>query len=190
MALTPSTMNALGTPAPDFSLPDTDGRTVSLADFADSKVLLVMFICNHCPFVKHIADQLAALGRDYGGRGVGIVAISANDVENYPDDGQEQMAVEKSARGYTFPYLLDESQAVALAYRAACTPDFFVYDGDRRLFYRGQLDDSRPDSGIPVTGTDLRAALDAALEGAAAPSEQKASIGCNIKWKAGNEPGY
>jgi len=190
MAETPSTMLELGTPAPDFSLPDTDGGTVALSDFADRDALLVMFLCNHCPFVKHVREALAGLGRDYEARGVGIVAISSNDVANYPQDGPEEMRAEKAQAGYSFPYLYDESQEVAKAYRAACTPDFFLFDRERRLVYRGQLDDSRPGSGIPVTGKDLRAALDALLEGRPVPQAQRPSIGCNIKWKAGNEPGY
>jgi peroxiredoxin len=190
MAATPSTMLPLGTPAPPFALPDTNGRTVSLDDFAGAPALLVMFICNHCPFVKHIASELAALGRAYQERGAAIVAINANDVANYPDDRPEKMAAEVDSRGYTFPYLYDESQEIAKAYRAACTPDFYVFDNDQKLIYRGQVDDSRPGNGVPVTGSDLRAALDAALAGTAPAAEQKPSIGCNIKWKAGNAPEY
>ncbi|MCC5830421.1 MAG: thioredoxin family protein [Phycisphaeraceae bacterium] len=190
MALTPSTMLPLGTEAPPFTLKDTDGRQVSLDDFATSQALLVMFICNHCPFVKHIAPQLATLGKEYQAKGVGVVAINSNDVEKYPDDSPEKMAEEKKARGYTFPYLLDRTQEVAKAYGAACTPDFYLFDGDRKLVYRGQLDDSRPDSGIPVTGKDLRQAMDALLTGTPVPDEQKPSMGCNIKWKPGNEPAY
>lgn len=189
MALTPSTMLELGTTAPDFSLPDTDGNTVSRADF-QGRPLLVMFICNHCPFVKHVADELAKLGKEYQDKGVSVVAIQANDVANFPDDSPEKMKQEKAGRGYTFPYLHDESQEVAKAYKAACTPDFYVFDREHKLIYRGQMDDSRPDSGIPVTGEDLRAALDAAIEGKSAPQEQKPSMGCNIKWRAGNEPDY
>ena len=189
MVATPSTMKSLGTPVPEFSLPDPQGNVVRLDDFADAKALLVMFICNHCPFVKHIAGGLAALGRDYRKRGVAIVAISSNDTEKYPDDAPAAMAEEVVNRGYTFPYLFDESQEVAKAFGAACTPDFFLYDGDRKLVYRGQLDDSRPDSPVPVTGADLRAALDAVLAGRPVPEDQKPSIGCNIKWKPGNEPG-
>lgn len=191
MALTPSTMLPLGTKAPDFSLRDTvSGSTVSLADFDKSQALLVMFICNHCPFVKHVADELAALGRDYGAKGVAIVAISSNDVKSHPNDGPEPMAAEARQRGYTFPYLFDATQEVAKAYRAACTPDFYVFDAGRKLVYRGQLDASRPDSGIPVTGADLRAALDAVLAGKSVAAEQRPSIGCNIKWTAGREPDY
>ncbi len=189
MALTPSTMAMeLGSGAPPFRLPDTDGNTVGIDDFADRKALLVMFICNHCPYVKHVADELARLGRDYEGRGVGIVAINSNDVANYPDDSPEKMKQEKAERGYSFPYLFDETQEVARAYHAACTPDFFLFDADRKLVYRGQLDDSRPGSEVAVTGRDLRAALDALLEGRDVPREQKPSMGCNIKWKPGNEP--
>jgi len=190
MVLTPSTMLPLGTKALDFSLPDVDGKTVSLSDFSDAKALLVMFMCNHCPFVKHVAAELAKLGRDYQSRGVAVFGISSNDAENYPDDSPAKMAEEAKAREYTFPYLYDETQSVAKAYRAACTPDFYLFDGEQKLVYRGQLDSSRPDSGIPVTGDDLRAALDAVLAGKPVAEEQKASIGCNIKWKAGNEPDY
>src|SRR5688572_6502796 len=190
MARTPSTMLELGTRAPDFALPDTDGRTVSSDDFTDAPALLVMFICNHCPFVKHVRDELAQIGRDYGARGAAIVAISSNDPEQYPDDGPEAMRVEKDAAGYVFPYLFDESQEVAAAYRAACTPDFFLFDADRELAYRGQLDDSRPGNDVPVTGRDLRAALDAVLAGEQVPADQRPSLGCNIKWKPGNEPAW
>lgn len=189
MVLTPSTMLPLGTTAPDFSLPNTDGQTVSRSDF-QGKPLLVMFICNHCPFVKHVADQLAQLGKDYQPQGVAVVGISSNDVGTHPADSPEMMAAEAQQRGYTFPYLYDETQSVAQAYHAACTPDFFLFDADHKLVYRGQLDDSRPDSGIPVTGKDLRAALDAVVAGQSVPEEQRNSIGCNIKWKTGNEPAY
>ena len=190
MVATPSTMNPLGIWAPDFRLPDTTGRIVLLADFQAAPALLVVFMCNHCPFVKHIRQGLAQLARDYQQRGVAVVGINANDVANYPDDSPQKMAEEVEAAGYTFPYLFDETQAVAKAYQAACTPDFFVYDGDRKLVYRGQLDDSRPNNGLPVTGEDLRRALDVVLEGGPVPAEQKPSIGCNIKWKPGNEPEY
>ncbi len=190
MVRTPSTMLPLGTPAPDFSLPNIDGRTVALADVAGAKATLVMFICNHCPFVKHVADQLAALGRDYAGRGVGIVAISSNDVATHPADSPEQMVHEAEQRGYVFPYLYDQTQEVAHAYHAACTPDFFLFDGSRKLVYRGQLDASRPGNGVSVTGADLRAALDAVLAGRPVAIDQIPSLGCNIKWKPGNEPPY
>lgn len=190
MVKTASTMLRLGTPAPDFSLLNVDGRTVSRDDFAGQPALLVMFICNHCPFVKHIADELARLGRDYQARQVGVVAINSNDTSSHPDDSPERMVHEAEERGYTFPYLFDEEQTVAQAYRAACTPDFFVFDRDRRLVYRGQLDDSRPGNGKPVTGSDLRAALDAVLAGRPVPEPQTASIGCNIKWRPGHEPEY
>jgi peroxiredoxin len=190
MVATPSTMLRLGTDAPEFSLPGADGRTVSLSDFAGVPALLVMFICNHCPFVKHIAAELAALGREYQERGVAVVAINSNDVANYPDDSPENMAIEIEKRSYTFPYLFDNTQEVAKAYRAACTPDFFLFGADRKLVYRGQLDDSRPTNDVPVTGADLRAAMDAVLDGRAPAAEQIPSIGCNIKWKAGNEPDY
>jgi len=190
MAVTPSTMLELGTLAPDFRLPDTDGRMVGRSDFTDAKALLVAFICNHCPFVKHVRSELARLGRDLQGRGVAVVAISSNDVTQYPDDAPEKMREEKASAGYTFSYLFDETQQVARLYRAACTPDFYLFDGQRRLVYRGQLDDSRPSNAIPVTGKDLRAAVDAVLAGRPVDPRQKASIGCNIKWKAGNEPDY
>jgi peroxiredoxin len=189
MAATPSTMLPLGTVAPGFSLPNIDGRTVALDDVAKGKPFVVMFICNHCPFVKHVRDELARLGREYQPRGVALVAISSNDAQKYPDDGPDKMREEAAAAGYSFPYLYDESQAVAKAYRAACTPDFYVFGPDRRLAYRGQLDDSRPKNGVPVTGRDLRAALDALLAGAPVSQDQRPSIGCNIKWKPGNEPG-
>jgi peroxiredoxin len=183
-----STMLPLGTPAPDFSLPDTEGRVISLDDCRDARALLVMFICNHCPFVKHLRGALAELGREYGARGVAVVAVSSNDPERYPADSPEMMRREKEEAGYPFPYLFDGTQETAKAYRAACTPDFFLFDGAQRLVYRGQFDDSRPGNGRPVTGRDLRAALDAVLAGAPVPEEQHPSIGCNIKWRAGNEP--
>jgi len=183
-------MLPLGTTAPDFKLPDTNGKTVALADFKDKPALLVMFICNHCPYVKHIRAGLAQLARDYLPRGAAIVGINSNDVENYPEDSPARMKEEVKAAGYLFPYLYDESQAVAKAYRAACTPDIYLFDKNRKLVYRGQLDDSRPGNGIPVTGKDLRAALDAVLAGKPVSPNQKASVGCNIKWKAGNEPDY
>ncbi len=190
MVQTASTMMPLGTPAPEFSLPDTYGNIVSLKDFAHARALLVMFICNHCPFVKLVRDELARLGAEYQEKGVGVVGVMSNDVDNYPDDSPEKMAEEVINAGYTFPYLHDADQSVAKAYGAACTPDFFVFDQDRRLVYRGQLDDARPGNGRPVTGADLRTALDAALAGQPAPEPQKPSIGCNIKWKPGNEPPY
>ncbi len=190
MVKTLSTMLPLGTSAPDFSLPNIDGTTVSLSDFDDAPALLVMFICNHCPFVKHIADELAKLGRDYQAKGSAVVAINSNDVQNYPDDAPAKMKEEAESRGYTFPYLFDDTQEVAKAYRAACTPDFYVFDGDGKLAYRGQLDASRPENGVPVTGEDLRVALDAILASQPLAEDQTPSIGCNIKWKAGNEPEY
>lgn len=184
MAETPSTMVALGTAAPDFKLADpSSGKTVARDDFKDAPGLLVMFICNHCPFVKHIRRGLADFGHDYQKRGLAIVAINANDVANYPDDSPEKMKQEVKQAGYVFPYLYDETQEVAKAYKAACTPDFFLYDRDRKLVYRGQFDDSRPGNGRPVTGADLRQAADALLHGKPIPENQKASIGCNIKWK-------
>ncbi len=190
MVLTPSTMLPLGTKAPDFSLMNVDGQMVSLGDFAKSKALLVVFMCNHCPYVKHVAPGLAQLARDYQSRGVAVVGINSNDTSKYPADSPEQMVLESENRGYTFPYLFDETQDVAKAYRAACTPDFYVFDKDQHLAYRGQMDASRPDSGIPVTGADLRAALDAVLAGTPPAREQRPSIGCNIKWKPGREPNY
>ena len=191
MALTPSTMLPLGTKAPDFKLLNpTTGKQVALANLSDSPALLVVFMCNHCPYVKHVAAGLAALAKEYQAKGVAVVGINSNDAVKHPDDSPEKMKQEVQSRGYTFPYLYDETQTVAKAYRAACTPDFFVFDKDRKLAYRGQMDSSRPDSGIPVTGQDLRAALDAVLAGRKPAEDQRASIGCNIKWKAGNEPDY
>lgn len=184
MAPEQSRMLELGTPAPPFSLRDTaSGRTVTLDDFAAARALLVAFLCNHCPYVKHVLDEFLAFAREYSERGLAVVAISANDVETYPADSPERMAQLARSRGFTFPYLYDESQEVARAYRAACTPDFFLFDRDRRLAYRGQFDASRPDSGVPVTGADLRAAADAVLRGAAPDASQRPSVGCSIKWK-------
>jgi peroxiredoxin len=185
-----STMLPLGTKAPDFRLPDPSGKLVSLADFKNAPALLVVFMCNHCPYVKHIRDGLAKLARDYRPHSVAVVGINSNDVANYPADSPAKMAAEAAAAGYIFPYLYDETQAVAKAYRAACTPDLYLFDKDQRLVYRGQLDDSRPGNGIPVTGRDVRAALDALLVCIPVPSTQKPSIGCSIKWKPGNEPEY
>jgi peroxiredoxin len=190
MALTASTMLPIGSKAPSFSLPDTEGKTVSLDDFREAPALLVAFICNHCPYVKHVRHGLAALAKEYQAKGVAVVGISANDVTSHPDDSPENMAREKAEIGYTFPYLYDESQEVARAYQAACTPDFFVFDKDQLLVYRGQMDGSRPGNAVPVTGSDLRAALDAVLAGKAVADDQKPSLGCNIKWKPGNEPSY
>lgn len=190
MASTPSTMLPLGTQAPSFTLPDAvSGSPVAISDLA-RKPLLVMFLCNHCPFVKHVRAELAAIGREYSQRGVAVVAISSNDVANYPDDSPELMKAEAAEAGYAFPYLYDETQEVAKAYHAACTPDFFLFDAEHKLAYRGQLDASRPRNDTPVTGHDLRAALDAVLAGQPAPEPHIPSIGCNIKWKAGNEPDY
>lgn len=190
MAETPSTMLALGTVAPDFRLPDTEGRPVALSDFEGAKALLVMFLCPHCPFVRHVRHELAAVARDFAGKGLATVAIMSNDLAQYPQDGPEGMRREKAEAGYAFPYLLDETQAVAKAYRAACTPDLFVFDGARRLVYRGQLDGSRPGNGVPVSGADLRRALETVLAGQPVDDRQRASIGCNIKWKPGNAPEY
>jgi peroxiredoxin len=191
MVAVPSTMLALGTPAPEFDLPDVvSDRRVSLADFRGRKTLLVMFISKHCPYVQHVKDQLAALGRDYAGKAVGIVGISSNDVVNYPDDSPARLKAAAAEWGWQFPVCHDETQEVAKAYSAACTPDFFLFDAEGKLAYRGQLDDSRPGNGKPVDGRDLRAAIDALLAGGRPTEPQRASIGCNIKWKKGNEPGY
>ena len=191
MAVTSSTMLALGTEAPGFSLPDVvAGGTISLETFAGSRALLVMFISRHCPYVQHIKDELGKLGRDYARADVGIVAISSNDIENYPDDAPDQMKAMAAEAGITYPVCYDESQAAAKAYTAACTPDLFLFDAERKLVYRGQLDASRPGSDVPVTGADLRAAIDAVLGGRPVDADQKPSAGCNIKWKAGNEPPY
>jgi peroxiredoxin len=184
MSLTPSTMLPLGTKAPDFSLPEVvTGKTLSLADFDPYAALLVMFICRHCPFVKHLQEAISRFGRDYTGKNLGIVAISANDAVEYPDDRPESLKEMAESLGFTFPYCYDESQETAKAYDAACTPDFFLFDGERKLVYRGQFDDSRPGNDIPVTGSDLRAAADAVLSGSPILKDQKPSIGCNIKWK-------
>jgi peroxiredoxin len=190
MALTPSTMLPLGTTAPDFKLPDTNGKTVSPADFKDAPALLVIFMCNHCPYVVHIRAGLAQFARDYAPKHVVIVGINSNDVAYYPADSPAKMKEEVKSAGYIFPYLYDGTQDVAKAYHAACTPDIFLFDKSRKLVYRGQFDASRPGNGIPVTGKDLRAALDAVLAGKPVAPDQKASIGCNIKWKSGNEPDY
>ena len=190
MVRTPSTMLPLGTEAEDFSLTNIDGRTLSFADVAGERGTVLMFICNHCPFVKHVANELAAIGYEYMPKGVGMVAINSNDVAAHPADSPEQMIHESEQRGYSFPYLFDETQEVAKAYGAACTPDFYLFDGNHKLVYRGQLDGSRPDSGVPVTGEDLRKAIDAVLESRPLPQPQHPSIGCNIKWRPGNEPQY
>lgn len=188
--MTNSEMLPLGTEAPPFQLEDANGRVHGLDDAGDARGVLVMFICNHCPFVKHIADELAALGRDYSDRGIAVFAINSNDIENYPADGPAAMKQESADRGYTFPYLLDPGQDIAKAYRAACTPDFYLFDADKKLVYRGQLDGSRPGNDQPVTGRDLRAALDQLLAGSEIADEQIPSVGCNIKWRPGNEPDY
>lgn len=190
MVRTASTMLSLGTTAPEFALPDTNGKIVRLSDFDGAKALLVIFLCNHCPYVKHIADRLAQITKEYVEKGVAVVGINSNDATAYPEDSPEKMKEEVAARGYPFPYLYDETQETAKAYRAACTPDFFLFDADRKLVYRGQLDDSRPSNGVPVTGKDLTAAVEAVLSGKPVPAEQKPSLGCNIKWKPGHEPDY
>jgi peroxiredoxin len=183
-----STMLPLGTVAPDFDLPDTQGKQVGLADFRGAQALLIAFICNHCPYVIHLQQAFVGLAREYQRRGVAFVAISSNDAVSYPADGPERMAEEARRAGYVFPYLYDESQDVAKTYRAACTPDFYLFDQNQRLVYRGQFDDSRPGNGVAPTGTNLRAALDALLAGRAVEANQRPSIGCNIKWKPGKEP--
>jgi len=188
MVMTPSQMLPLGTLAPAFQLPDPSGRMVSLDDYPEAKGFLVVFMCNHCPFVKHVRGELARLGRELPERGVVMVGINSNDYDKYPDDSPRRMKDEAETYGYVFPYVVDESQAVAKAYLAACTPDVFLFDAERRLVYRGQLDDSRPTNGKPVTGNDLRAAIDAMLGGREVPTEQVPSIGCNIKWRDGNAP--
>ena len=186
-----STMLALGTKAPDFTLPEpASGRMVSLNDFTSAPALLVVFLCNHCPYVKHVQKELAQVIQEYQARGLSAVGISANDIASHPQDGPEMMAKEAAAAGYTFPYLYDESQEVAKAYHAACTPDFFFFNRNRELVYRGQMDGSRPGNGVPLTGSDLRGALDAVLAGRPVSADQKASRGCGIKWKPGNVPEY
>lgn len=191
MALRQSRMIELGTRAPDFALPDVvSGRIVGLADFSASPALLVAFICNHCPYVKHVRAGFAAFAREYGSKGLAIVAISANDAAAYPDDAPEAMAREAKNAGFTFPYLYDETQAVARAYEAICTPDFFLFDRERRLVYRGRFDASRPGSNVPVSGADLRAAADALLAGRPVPTDQQPSMGCSIKWTPGHAPAY
>lgn len=190
MALVESIMLPLGSKAPDFRLQDTNGAVVSRDDFQKRSALLVLFICNHCPYVKHVRAELARLGHDYLPRGVGIVAINANDAQTSPNDSPERMKEQVKEVGYPFPYLYDETQAVAKVYRAACTPDIFLFDRYFKLVYRGQIDDSRPKNGLPATGKDLRAALDAVLAGQSVNEKQVPSIGCSIKWKPGNEPGF
>lgn len=190
MAATPSTMAPLGMTAPDFTLRDPEGKEWSLGDFDEARALLVAFICNHCPYVIHIRSAFSSFAREYQDKGLAVVAIAANDVEQYPQDGPEGMRQEMRDGGYTFPYLFDETQEIAKAYHAACTPDFFLFDQDRKLVYRGQFDGSRPGSEIPVTGEDLRTAAESVLAGRSVTGEQRSSIGCNIKWKPGNAPEY
>lgn len=185
-----STMLPLGTKAPQFTLPDTSGKSVSVTEFSGGRALVIVFMCNHCPYVKHIRAGLAQFARDYEARGVVMIGISSNDVLHYPADSPARMAEEAKAAGYLFPYLYDETQAVAKAYRAACTPDIYLFDQNQALVYRGQFDDSRPGNNLPVTGSDLRSAIEAVLEGKPVSPRQKPSIGCNIKWKPGNEPDY
>jgi len=188
MTVTPSTMPDLGLSVPAFELPDIDGRMISLANFHDSKALLIAFWCNHCPYVQHIREGFVAFAHDYQSQGLAVVAISANNVSTHPDDSPELMKIEAEQHEFTFPYLYDESQEVARAFQAACTPDFFLYDKHKRLVYRGQFDASRPGNSIPVTGNDLRGAVDAVLSGRPVDVAQIPSIGCNVKWKPGNEP--
>ena len=190
MVRTASTMLPLGSPAPDFMLPNVDGQTLSLSDFQGQAGLLVVFMCNHCPFVIHLRAHLAEFAKEYTAKGLSIVGISSNDVAAYPQDGPELMKAEHASAGYVFPYLYDATQLAAKAYRAACTPDFFLFDRDHKLVYRGQFDDSRPKTTLPVTGVDLRGACDALLAGLPVVADQKPSIGCNIKWKVGSEPEY
>lgn len=190
MVLTASTMLELGAAAPQFSLPDVGGKVVGLADVKGPSGLLVIFMCNHCPYVKHIQQELVAIGREYGDKGIGMVGINANDAVAHPDDSFEKMKEEAQRLGYPFPYLYDESQEVAKAYHAACTPDFFLFDAGDKLVYRGQLDDSRPGNDVPVTGRDLRQAMDTLLAGEAIVEDQQPSMGCNIKWKPGKAPDY
>lgn len=190
MVRTASTMLSLGTSAPDFALPDLDGKVVTRDSVKGPSGLLVIFMCNHCPYVKHIAAELSSLTSEYLVRDVGVVGINSNDVESHPDDAPDKMRLEAESQGYQFPYLFDETQEVAQAYRAACTPDFYLFDRNLKLIYRGQMDDSRPNQGVLATGKDLRAALDAMLDKKPVPEPQKASLGCNIKWKPGNEPEY
>jgi thiol-disulfide isomerase/thioredoxin len=191
MARTPSQMIDLGTEAPNFSLPDVvSGRNVSLNDFPNAKGFTIAFICNHCPFVQLIRHEFARYGREYTDKGIAVIAINSNDIVAHPEDGPDAMADDARRFGYTFPYCLDEDQSVAKAYQAACTPDLYLFDADRRLVYRGQFDDARPGSDAPVTGAHLRAASEALLTGQPIPEPQKASLGCNIKWKPGNEPAY
>jgi len=190
MAAKESTMLALGTSAPDFSLPDFNGTLHSLNDFNHAKGLVVAFICCHCPFVQHIRHEFARFAREYQARGLAVIAIAPNDLQAYPQDGPAGMKQEALMLGYSFPYLLDATQSVAKAYQAACTPDIYLFDGAQKLFYRGQFDASRPRNAIPVSGADLRSAADALLSGKPAPADQRPSIGCSIKWMPGNEPGY
>ena len=191
MVLTPSTMLSLGTQAPDFRLPDVvSDQIISLANFEDKTALLLMFICCHCPFVKHIQQEIAKLGQDYQDQSLGIIAISANDISKYPDDSPENIKLMAQKLGFNFPFCYDETQEVAKSYTAACTPDFFLFNNLRKLVYRGQFDDSRPSNQIPVTATDLRQAIDYVLADKLIDFAQKPSIGCNIKWKPGNEPDY
>lgn len=190
MVLTPSTMLALGTRAPDFTLPDAYGNPVGLAEFAGAPATVIVFMCNHCPYVKHLKTALAEFAHEYQAREVAVIGINSNDAETHPEDGREAMVRDIAAFGYGFPYLIDATQEIAKAYRAACTPDFYVFDAELRLVYRGQFDDSRPESDAPVTGRSLRAAVDTVVAGQTPSGDQKPSIGCNIKWQPGNEPDY
>ncbi|MCB1153305.1 thioredoxin family protein [bacterium] len=190
MVMVTSQMMDLGTKAPDFELPDFNGKTHSRADFEGNKGLLVVFMCNHCPYVIHIEDKLAEIAKEYQDKGVAVVGINSNDIGNYPADSPEKMKERAEKVGFTFPYLLDESQEVAKAYRASCTPDLFLFDADHTLVYRGQFDSTRPDQGRPATGEDIKAALEALVQSREIPQNQRPSAGCNIKWKSGNAPAY
>ena len=191
MALTLSTMTSIGSPLPSFSLKDTEGNTISSDDFSSEKLILIMFICNHCPYVKHIRPELTRIGADFHKNGIGVIAINSNDWGTHPEDSPEMMIVEKQEHNYNFPYLIDETQSVATEFQAACTPDFFLYDQDRKLCYRGRLDDSSPGNNTPLTGVELRQAIELSLKDQQVPvNMQKPSIGCNIKWRPGKEPAY
>jgi peroxiredoxin len=190
MTVTASKMVSLGMSAPGFSLPDTEGSIVSLSDFKQAPALLVVFMCNHCPFVKHILTDFVELAKEYQQKGLAVVAINSNDVESFPEDNPEMMTQKSKEAGFTFSYLYDETQEIAKAYQATCTPDFFLYDEERKLVYRGQMDDSRPGNNVSITGSDLRAALDAVLEGKKVQAKQKPSMGCNIKWKEESKSDY
>ncbi len=190
MSLTPSTMLPIGTKAPDFILPDPTGKQIALSDFSEAPATFIIFMCNHCPYVKHLQKQLTEIAREFQDKGVAVIAINSNDTENYTDDSPKEMAKEIKKFDYTFPYLFDETQEIAKAYRAACTPDFYVFDGDQKLAYRGQFDASRPGNSLPINGADIKNALNSILNGEPVSTDQKPSIGCSIKWRPGNAPEY